>query len=100
MQQFKLTFRINPESLGVLMTSCYLEQTKIANWYNLNKKEKVRASPSKKKKQEKKIVGVQTEKFCSPPNCGALVLIAVKLPRSLWFTPYKEIKGSKNISEA
>lgn len=24
-----------------------------------------------------------------PPNCGALVLIAVKLPRSLWFTPYK-----------
>ena len=92
MQQFKLTFRINPESLGVLMTSCYLEQTKIANWYNLNKKEKVRASPSKKKKQEKKIVGVQTEKFCSPPNCGALVLIAVKLPRSLWFTPTRELR--------
>lgn len=30
------------------------------------------------------------EKFCLPPNCGALVLIAVKLPRSLWFTPYRE----------
>ena len=32
--------------------------------------------------------------FCLPPNCGALVLTAVRLPRSLWFTPYKETKGS------
>lgn len=37
------------------------------------------------------------ENFCLPPNCGALVLIAVKLPRSLWFTPYKE--ATKNTLE-
>lgn len=32
----------------------------------------------------------QTAKL--PPNCGALVLIAVKLPRSLWFTPTGELR--------
>jgi len=38
----------------------------------------------------------QTAKL--PPNCGALVLIAVRLPRNLWFTPYKEaIKNTVEI---
>lgn len=30
-----------------------------------------------------------------PPNCGALVLMAVKLPRNLWFMPYD--KNHKSI---
>lgn len=74
------------------MTSCYLDQTKITNWYNLKKKEKKQDFIFKK--TGKKSSEVQMETFCLPPNCGALVLTAVRLPRSLWFTPYKETKGS------
>ena len=32
---------------------------------------------------------LQTAKL--PPNCGTLVLIAIKFPRCLWFTPTREL---------